>query len=136
MLGQYGDVGFNLSQWFTDQGVTDKSQSTYWRYAALRNIPTGEAQYNYLGHSGTSNPYDYSGSGADAFKMDPQNTAADIKLAPNGAAYTPEQAAKLNQAQENRSSRTRLNAVGTPGADPKAIGADAVLFRPTLLGGA
>ncbi len=131
----FAPMGFNLTQWFTDQGVTDKSQMTYYRYAALRNLPMTEDTYAYYSNSMTENPYTAVAQGNDVFKMDPQNTAKDIAVAPNGAAYTPEQAAKLNQARENQSSRQRLNAVGTPAADPKAIGADAVLFRPTLLGG-
>jgi hypothetical protein len=130
-------VGFNLKQWFTDQGVTDPSQQTYYRYAALRGIPVGQEQYNYFGESGTGqNPYTYSGAGADNWQMNPQNMAADLKLAANGAQYSEADAAKLNNAQANRTSRIRLNAAGNTTEEVNPLANPALLARPTLLGGA
>jgi hypothetical protein len=139
----YG-VGFNLKQWFTDQGVTDPSQQTYYRYASLRGIPIGEEQYAYFGGASPSyfgagageNPYAYSGAGADNWKMNPQNMATDLKLAANGAQYSEADAAKLNNAQANRTSRIRLNAAGNTTEEVNPLANPALLARPTLLGGA
>ncbi len=85
-----GGYGFNLQQWFTDQGI--EGDNSYYRYAKIRGLgetgftsgaggPTTDAGMAYLnlGYAyGSNTPiselYTYSGTGyGDVFKMPAQN---------------------------------------------------------------
>jgi len=107
--------GFNLEQWFQDQGIT--GDHSYYRYAKIRNLNQDQFEAGVGGHGALlngfaygsynlSNLYSYAGTNAaDQVKIPPQNITPISSLGidtwgrPLPAGYkTPGEMAALRQA--------------------------------------
>jgi len=116
MLNNKGQ-GFNLQQWFLDQGMTNTDQMSYANYATVRGLDP----YRRATFSPNLQTVNYGGT-LDSFDTPKQAPAPNMNLAPLNSANTPLNLPNVNyryntpgtapQKQLPNSGRTRLRSSG------------------------